>query len=79
MKNQSKFVKTSALLLAFIVMAALTGCVGLSKTVRELAKDPATAHIAIRSIYVTIEIDRTAPRTNTMPHVVKDGSISVGQ
>lgn len=71
--------KTIYSILCGLALVTTTGCANLPKVVRELAKDPATAHISIRSIYATIEIDRTAPRTNTMPHVVKDGSISVGQ
>lgn len=62
-----------------LLLLSLSGCVSPSKLVRELAKDPATVHLRITTIYGVIELDRTAPRTNTLPHAIKDGTISVGQ
>lgn len=67
------------LLLLIPIIVLMTGCVNTSKLVRELAKDPATVHLRITTIYGVIELDRTAPRTNSMPHTIKDGTISVGQ
>ncbi len=64
-------------LLPFALCLA-SGCVNLAKTVKELAKDPATTHLSVRSIYVTIEVERTNPLTNTLPHSIgKDGAITV--
>lgn len=56
----------------------LTGCVSTSKLVHELRQDPASYHFSVRSIYVTIEVDRTNPTTNSLPHSISDGQISVG-
>ena len=68
--------KTFVMLLLTVVAS---GCVSASKLARELAKDPATVHVSIRSIYVNIEIDRANPMTNSLPHSVKDGAIVVGK
>lgn len=67
-----------ALSLALALAMALSGCANLPKLIREVAKDPATFHLSVRSIYVTLELDRANPRTNTPPHTLKDGVISVG-
>lgn len=67
--------KTILLLLAPLCLA---GCVNLAKVIAVAAKDPATVHISVKSIYVTVEYDRTNPHTNAAPHVVKDGTIDVG-
>lgn len=61
---------------AFAALA--TGCVNTTNLVKALSKDPATAHVRVNSIYFTIEVDRTNPNTNTLPHAVKDGVVIVG-
>lgn len=71
--------KNMKLLLLIPLVALLSGCVNTSKLVKALSSDPATVHLTVRSIYFTIELDRTSPRTNTLPHTVKDGTITVGQ
>lgn len=65
-------------ILLFLLLS-LSGCVNTSKLVRELAKDQSTVRLRITTIYGMIELDRTSPRTNTLPHTIKDGTISVGQ
>lgn len=68
--------KKTLTLLALVAVAA-TGCVN-SSLVRALAKDPATAHMRITTIYGTIEVSRTNPGTNSAPHKVSaDGGIEV--
>lgn len=66
-------------LLLLPIVVLLSGCVNLSKTIKELSKDPATVHLRVTTVYGVIELDRTAPGTNTLPHQIKDGAISVGQ
>ena len=68
--------KTILALTAALALAA-TGCVN-SSLIRALAKDPATAHMRITTIYGTVEISRTNPGTNTAPHAIKaDGAIEI--
>lgn len=70
--------KTILILTAALALAT-TGCVN-SSLIRALAKDPASAHMRITTIYGTVEVSRTNPGTNTAPHKVSaDGAISVGQ
>jgi len=70
--------KKTFILCALLALAA-SGCVN-SSLIRALAKDPATAHMRITTIYGTVEISRTSPTTNTAAHKVSaDGGISVGQ
>jgi hypothetical protein len=66
---------------AFLVVL-LNGCVtagSLAKLVDSLAKDPATARIQVHSMSFSVIVDRTNPGTNTLPHSVKDGTITVGK
>lgn len=63
--------------LLLIPLLCLAGCVNLSKVIREAAKDPASVHVSVKSIYVTLEYDRTNPKTNSAPHVLKDGVVEV--
>jgi hypothetical protein len=51
----------------------LTGCTGLNKTIRELAKDPATVAISVTTIYGNIQIVRTGNSNQT----ITAGPISV--
>lgn len=68
--------KKIILLTAALALAG-TGCVN-SSLIRALAKDPATAHMRITTIYGTVEISRTNPGSNSPPHSVNaDGTIKV--
>lgn len=67
------------LLLLIPIVALLSGCMNTPKLIKALSADPATVHLRVTTIYGVIELDRTAPRTNSMPHTIKDGTISVGQ
>lgn len=61
-----------------IALLLLPGCTSMSKVVEALGKDPATAHLRVTTIYGTIEVSRTNPQTNTIPHSVSDtGAITV--
>jgi uncharacterized protein YceK len=69
------------LLLTLTVISLLgTGCANVSSVVRAMAKDPATVHVRVTSVYGTVEVFRTAPMTNSMPHTINpDGTITVGK
>jgi uncharacterized protein with ACT and thioredoxin-like domain len=71
------------LLLACVSALVLCGCAtggSLAKVVKELKNDPATVNVRITSIYGSIFFTRTAPTTNSLPHVVgSDGTVTVGQ
>lgn len=57
-----------------------TGCANVPSVVRAMAKDPATVHVRVTSVYGTVEVFRTAPTTNSMPHTINpDGTITVGK
>lgn len=51
-----------------ILTPFLSGCINIPKTVAALAKDPSSAHISVKSIYVSIDVTRTNPGTNTQSH-----------
>jgi hypothetical protein len=71
--------KTTLALLTVTSIIA-TGCAGRTagQVARALAKDPASVHVRITSIYGTIEVARTAPNTNSPAHTVgADGTITV--
>lgn len=64
----------SLVALVFIV----SGCSSTNKLVAALAKDPATLHLRITSIYGVIELTRTNPNSNTLAHAVSpEGSVTV--
>lgn len=68
------------LLLAGLISLAGTGCAGrtTAQVVRALSNDPASLHVRITTIYGTIEVARTAPRTNTLAHTIgENGAIEV--
>lgn len=78
--------KSLKILLLCSLLSALcfagTGCAGrtTAQVVRALSADPASLHVRITSIYGTIEVARTAPRTNSMPHSIgADGTINAGK
>lgn len=57
----------------------LSGCSSMPKIVRELAKDPSTAHLSVTTIYGTINVTRINANTNSVPHSINsDGSVKVG-
>lgn len=64
-------------LVLLLVVGLGSGCVSTSKLVHELRQDPASYHFSVRSIYVTIEVDRTNPTTNSLPHSINNGRIDV--
>ena len=71
--------KTLALVIALISLF-VTGCANVSSVVRAMAKDPATVHVRVTSVYGTVEVFRAAPTTNSMPHTINpDGTITVGK
>lgn len=51
-----------------ILTPFLSGCINIPKTVAALAKDPASSHVSIKSIYVSIDWTRANPSSNTPPH-----------
>ena len=58
----------------------LSGCTtsNAAKLAAALAKDPATVHLRVTSIYGVIEFSRTAPTSNSLAHTISpDGTISV--
>jgi hypothetical protein len=59
--------------LLLLLPLALCGCTGLSKTIRELAKDPNTVAISITTVYGTAHMIRTG-HTNQQ---ITAGPISV--
>lgn len=62
------------------ILAICTGCQfpNLNKVIPALAKDPASAHIRVTTIYGTIEYTRTNPLTNSLSHsIAPDGTITV--
>lgn len=63
--------------LCFVCLVLLTGCVNVAQFAKEVRQDPASVHVSVRSIYVTIEWDRANPGTNTMPHTISDGKVTV--
>ncbi len=68
-------------LLAVIPLILInTGCVNskLDRVVAAMGKDPATVHVKISTIYGVVELARTNPRGDSLPHTVNpDGTISV--
>lgn len=65
-------------LLSLIAIALLCqGCVSVPKVIRESAKDPATVRLVIRSGTATVELERTNPNLNTLPHSLSGGIITV--
>ena len=67
-------------LIFILIMIPLAGCTSTPRIIRELAKDPATAHFRVTTIYGTIEVTRVNATTNSMPHEIKaDGTVSVKQ
>lgn len=66
-------------LIVLITSLALTGgCISSSKLVNALKDDPATAHVRVTTVYGTIDVIRTNPNTNTLPHqITADGVIMV--
>jgi predicted small secreted protein len=73
--------KRIPILVLLLVAACLTmGCFGpdVAKAMKELAKDPASVHLRVSSVYGVIEFTRTAPLTNTLAHSISpDGTITV--
>ena len=68
------------LLLSILTLPLLTGCISTAKIFKEMAQDPATVHFSIRTVYGTVELIRTNPLTNSLPHTISpDGTITVGQ
>lgn len=66
--------------LCFAMLLAVfsTGCLAPHKVVHELKDDPASFHLMVRTIYGTLELSRTAPRTNSAPHIITpEGGITV--
>lgn len=60
-------------------LVILSGCSSMPKIVRELAKDPATTHLTVTTIYGTINLTRVNAGTNTVAHSINsDGSLKVG-
>ena len=49
------------LLTISLLLAAATGCMSITNLEKELAKDPATVHLEVRSIYTTVILDRNMP------------------
>lgn len=54
-----------------------SGCGGLPKFARELAKDPATVSVDVRSLYGSITFRRSNVSSNHSATVTSDGSITV--
>lgn len=71
--------KTKLLLLVLPLL--LTSCVSggaIKGIMAQMAKDPASAHIKISSVYAVVEISRANPQTNTLSHTIApDGTITV--
>ena len=68
------------LLLPLLALPLMGGCMtnNAAKLAAALAKDPATVHLRVTTIYGVIEFSRTAPLTNSMAHTISpDGTISV--
>lgn len=70
-----------ALVLGFIICTLIvlcTGCLAPHKVVRELKDDPASFNLEVRSVYGTLRLTRSAPRTDSAPHVITpEGGITV--
>jgi hypothetical protein len=69
-----------SLILLTLVAATCSGCLTskLDKTISALAKDNASAHVRVTSIYGVIEYTRSNPGANTLPHTLgPDGDIKV--
>lgn len=64
-------------LLGLLCLAPLTGCTSMSKLAKELAKDPATVSIDVRSVYGTMTFRRSNASSNHSATVSADGSIVV--
>lgn len=68
-------------LLALILLLPLCGCVmggsGMSKIIKELAKDPATVRIRFPTPYGVFELDRYIPGSNSVPMVPVTGEFRV--
>lgn len=61
------------------VCLLLCGCTSVPKVIKALAKDPATVRLRVVGSGINIELDRTAPNSNSPPHTVGNGTISVGE
>ena len=81
MLGQEVIMKTPTAAIGLILLAATnTGCVSynLDKVVTAMANDTATVHVKISSVYGIVEVARTNPHTNSLPHSVgPDGTINI--
>ena len=59
----------------------LNGCMsgGAAKVITALGKDPASLRARIPTPYGVIELERTAPNSNSPPHIVSADKIEVRQ
>lgn len=63
-----------------ILAFSCTGCFGpdVAKAIKAMGQDPATVHLRVSSVYGVVELSRTNPQTNSLPHTVSpDGTITV--
>lgn len=70
------------ILLLLVGLMFVSGCMtrNMAKLVKELAKDPASVHLRITSIYGVAELTRTNPGTNSPPHkLLPDGTVEVSK
>lgn len=72
--------KSLSVFIVGILAFSCTGCFGpdVAKALTAMGKDPATVHLRVSSVYGVVELSRTNPQTNSLPHTVSpDGTITV--
>jgi hypothetical protein len=65
-----KRIQAIALASLLLISVATTSCSSIPKILSAEAKDPASIHIHVQTIYGWIEIDRETP-TNNIPYQLK--------
>lgn len=71
--------KTPVLLLLSVACLS-SGCMTgqTAKAIKALGNDPASFHVTVQSPWGRVDVSRTNPGTNTLPHIIgTDGSITV--
>lgn len=77
---------TSCDLFTLLILLALgtalvlfAGCSTPQSILKQLKDDPASARIRITGWGIVVELDRTSPRTSSIPHAVSSERIEVGE
>lgn len=65
------------ILLGLTAGALFCGCANTAKIVKAVGESNASVRVRFTTLYGTLQVERTNPGTNSLPHSVKDGEITV--